>query len=140
MIELPAAGLLPAVLRVLHDLARVLVEARDQRRGIRAGSRREAGLIHRVDLPHVQAQIIDGQLCGLITALLERRLEFLPDGGVLLGRGDRGLLHGRTLHLRGAAEAEAPVVAHAGRHLARRAGGAEESVLDQGVAVGDVGG
>src|SRR5260370_590617 len=76
----------------------------------------------------------------LPTALPERRLEFLPDGRVLLGRGDRGLLHGRTLHLRGAAEAEAPVVAHAGRHLARRAGGAEESVLDQGVAVGDVGG
>ena len=142
LIELPCVGAAPltaALLRILHDAARVIVEARDQRRGVRSGSRREAGLVHRVDLAHVQAQIIDGQFRGLVAAaLLERRLDFLPYGGEFLGGGDRGLLHGRTLVLPG--RAGAAVLAHARRHLARRAGGAEESVLEQsGVAVGDVG-
>src|SRR2546430_11077520 len=87
----PRSTLFPytTLFRSLHDAARVIVEARDQRRGVRSRSRREAGLIHRVDLAHVQAQIIDGQFRGLVAAaLLERRLDFLPYGGELLG-GDR---------------------------------------------------
>ena len=140
LIELPGAGRgagLPpaALLRVLHDPAGVIIEARDQCRGIRAGSGREAWLIRRVGRPHVQAEIIDRQLRGLL-ALLERGLDLLPQGGVLLG-GHQGLLHRRTLDLPGG---DPVLVAHAGRHLARRAGGAEERVLEQGgVTVGDVG-
>ena len=47
------------------------------------GRRGDARLVDRVRAAHVQAQVIDRELLGLLAALAQRRLDLLADGRLL---------------------------------------------------------
>ena len=95
LIELPCAGgrtglFLRALMRVLHHLARTVVETCDQGGSIRSRVRgsRNARLVDGIHGADVEAEIIDRELRGLIAAraLAHRRLELCTDRRIITRR------------------------------------------------------